>query len=209
MNGIVIATTGTAWGLIATVALVVAGIVLTYVLLAKGSLTLDLGWGRSMHPLGPIVLAVAAPREIVFEQISAPYLGRMPRELRDKVEVLERGEGMVIAAHRTKVRGFVTITVEAVAFDPPERVRFRLLRGPVPHVVEHFLLHEVPDGGTELEYAGELGADLWVLGRLWGRRVAKIWVGTVAASLERIKAGSEERARAQERRAGSGGAPET
>lgn len=115
---------------------------------------------------------------------------------------------MVVAAHRTKVRGFVTTTVESVAFEPPERVRFRLLRGPVPYVVEHFALREVPEGGTELEYAGELGADLWALGRLWGKRVAKIWVGTVAASLEQIKAGSEERAKARERRAGSGGGPE-
>lgn len=84
-----IAVSAVAWGLIAAVAVLVAGVLSLYLLLVGGALTLDLGWGRSMHQLGPIILTVAAPREIVFEQISAPYLGRTPRELREKVEVLE------------------------------------------------------------------------------------------------------------------------
>jgi hypothetical protein len=34
--------------------------------------------------------------------------------------------------------------VETVRFTPPERVDFRLVRGPVPHVVETFLLATYP-----------------------------------------------------------------
>jgi hypothetical protein len=87
----------------------------------------------------------------------------------DKLEVIERGSDMVLAAHRTPVRrGLVATTLETVRFQRPNRVDFRLVRGPVPHVVEHFLLHQ-RDGGTTIEYGGELGADLWAVGRWWGR----------------------------------------
>jgi hypothetical protein len=51
---------------------------------------------------------------------------------------------MVLAAHRTQVRdGLVATTVETVVFQRPSSVRFRLMRGPVPHVIERFELTEV------------------------------------------------------------------
>lgn len=157
------------------------------------------GWGRSFRPLGPIVVRIAAPRELVFQLIASPYLGRTPRGSREKLEVLERGSDMVLAAHYTKVRGFTVTTVETVRFTEPERVDFRLVRGPVPYAAERFLLSDVP-GGTKLEYTGELGSDLWWIGRLWGRRVAPVWTEVVRASLERIKAGAEARSAMQDRR---------
>ena len=81
----------------------------------------------------------------------------------------------------------MTTTLETVRFEPPERVHFRLARGPVPSVVEEFRLREV-DGGTELEYRGELATDLWLLGRLWGAAVARTWVAA-ERSLQQHKAG--------------------
>jgi hypothetical protein len=72
-------------------------------------------------------------------------------------------------------------------------MHFRLVRGPVPHVVEQFVLHETT-GGTELEYRGELGTDLWGLGRMWGAAVARTWVATVDASLQAVKLEAERRA---------------
>jgi hypothetical protein len=33
----------------------------------------------------------------------------------------------------------------------PDRIDFRLLRGPVPHVVEYFQLTAEPDGTTRVE----------------------------------------------------------
>jgi hypothetical protein len=164
-----------------------------YALLARGALTLDLGIGRAVRPLGPLSLAVEAPREVVFEVISAPYLRRTPRALEEKLRVLERGADMVLAAHFTPIRTFVATTVETVRFEPPSRVHFRLVRGPVPHVVEEFVLRETP-GGTELEYRGELGTDLWALGRWWGARVARQWEAAVRTSLEAVKVESEWRA---------------
>jgi Polyketide cyclase / dehydrase and lipid transport len=164
-----------------------------WALLVRGALTLDLDIGRRLRPLGPLRVRIAAPREVVYEVVSSPYLGRTPRALRSKLEVLERGEDLVLAAHFTPTYGLTATTVETVRFEPPERVHFRLVRGPVPHVVESFELREVEDG-TELEYSGELGTDLWALGVLWGAAVARTWVATVEESLASVKQEAERRA---------------
>jgi hypothetical protein len=165
-----------------------------YRLLVRGQLTLDTGVGRTVRMLGPIEVTMAAPRETVFDLIAAPYLGRTPRALADEISVLERGHDMVLAAHRTPVgRGVVTTTVETVRFDRPATVDFRLVRGPVPHVVERFTLHD-EDGATRLEYTGELGTDFWQAGRWWGDQVAAKWEAAVRGSLERLRTESERRA---------------
>lgn len=158
------------------------------------------GWGRSFHRLGPLSVSIEAPRELVFEVIQAPYLGRRPRTTRDEIEVLERGSDMVLAAHRTRIRGITVVTVETVRFTAPERVDFRLVRGPVAHVVERFELRDDGKAGTQLSYEGELGSDLWWLGRWWGGRVARTWTAVVASSFRKIKAAAEERSAARSRR---------
>lgn len=164
-----------------------------YRLVVGGELTLDTGLGRRIRPLGPLTFAIAAPRETVFDVIAAPYLGRTPRTLAEEIEVLERGSDMVLAAHRTPVGwGMVATTIETLRFDRPETVAFRLLRGPVPHVVERFTLHD--DGGaTRLDYLGELGTDFWQLGRWWGDQVARKWEATVWGSLVRVRDEAERR----------------
>jgi hypothetical protein len=95
----------------------------------------------------------------------------------------------------------VTTTLETVRFEPPELIHFRLVRGPVPHVVEWFHLRETHEG-TELEYSGELGTDLWALGRWWGALVGSRWEVAVRSSLAAIKAEAEQRRRHSRRRAG-------
>ena len=158
-----------------------------------GAITIDLGVGRTVQPLGPVTRRIVAPRDVVFDLIAAPYLGRTSRALQQKLQVWERGSDMALAAHFTTVDGGVTTTVETVRFEPPERVLFRLVRGPVPHVAESFDLAEV-EGGTELTWTGELGTDLWALGVWWGGRVALAWTNAVQASLEQIAAEAERRA---------------
>src|SRR5262245_7441210 len=169
-----------------------------YVGLVTGACPLDLGIGRRARPLGPQLVEITAPRELVFDLIAEPYLGRAPRALADKVRVLERGSDLVLAAHLTPLGGrlgLVATTVETVRFTRPERVDFRLVRGPVPHVVEAFVLTERPDGaGTRLAYHGEIGADLWRLGQWWSGLVARRWEQTVASSLATVKAEAERRA---------------
>jgi hypothetical protein len=95
--------------------------------------------------------------------------------MREKVEILERAGQMVLATHRTVVGpGLTAVTVETVTLDPPNRMGFRLLRGPVPHVTETFAFDETADG-TRLTYTGELGTDAWRHGQAWGDLVARSW----------------------------------
>jgi len=161
--------------------------------LVRGGLTLDLGIGRTVRPLGPQVVEIAAARETVFDVVAAPYLGRPTRAMAEKLRVLERGEDLVLAAHFTPVGTRIATTVETVRFERPERVHFRLVRGPVPHVVEEFALRETPEG-TELTYTGELGTDLWAAGRWWGDRVAAKWEAAVKSSLAAVRVEAERRA---------------
>lgn len=160
-----------------------------FLLLAMGRLYLDLGWGRSLHELGPITLRIAAPRELVYEIISAPYLGRTPSG--SSVDVIARDGVLVLAAHHTKVHFYMARTVEAVEFDSPHRVGFRHLTGPVPHAIEQFVLEEV-DGGTELSYEGQIGIDFFVFGRIAGRRwVVPQWERAVREHLEDLEQRAE------------------
>ena len=178
--------------------LVVAGCTASFLLLAMGRLSLDLGWGRSVHPLGPITVRIDAPRELVFEVVSAPYTGRAPSGA--GIEVIARGEGLVVAEHHTKVHFYTARTVEIVELEPPGRVGFRHLSGPVPHAVESFELRE-SDRGTELRYCGEVGIDFFLLGRVAGRRwVRPQWERVVGGHLEDVKARAEQRAAARRSR---------
>ena len=66
-------------------------------LMATGKLTLDTGWGRTTHALGPQTWTIDAPRDMVWQQFTSPYLGAIPRSMSDSLSVIERGSDMVIA----------------------------------------------------------------------------------------------------------------
>jgi hypothetical protein len=169
-------------------------------LVLRGAVTVDLGLGRRSRPLGPLHAEIMARPEVVFDVVAAPYLGRTPRALADKLRVLERSGDMVIAEHFTPILGarMVASTVESVRFDRPRFIHFRLLRGPVPLVVETFEFKSGSSGATtDFEYRGELSTDLWSLGAWWGRVVARRWERAVSESLESISAEAERRALAQ------------
>ena len=169
-----------------------------FLLLAMGRLTLDLGWGRSVHPLGPITFQIEAPRDLVFEIITAPYTGRAPSD--SGIDVLARSDELVVAAHHTQVHFYTARTVEIVEFEPPRRVGFRHLAGPVPYAVEQFELDE-SGGRTELRYTGEVGIDFFVLGRLAARHwVRPQWERAVREHLEGVKGSAEQRAAAHRAR---------
>ena len=174
-------------------AAIAGGGYLFYRLSVSGSLTLDVGVGRSTRPLGPLVVEIHAPRETVFSIISTPYLTRPPRAMQTKLRIIERGASLVLAEHRTTVGRQTGGTLETVRFEQPERISFRTVRGPVPEVTEQFVLKET-GRGTELRYDGVLSADLWALGRWWGDAVARRWVEAVDATLASIKAEAERRA---------------
>jgi hypothetical protein len=163
-------------------------------LIASGALTIDTGVGRTVQPLGPVGFEISSPRDVVFDVIAAPYLRRTPRALEDKLAVWERGSDMVLAAHFTPVGSGVTTTVETVRFLRPDRIEFRVVRGPVPHLAEAFELSEF-EGGTRLTWSGELGTDFWGIGAAWGKLVARHWEHAVRESLAAVAAEAERRSR--------------
>ncbi|WP_245694692.1 SRPBCC family protein [Streptomyces abyssalis] len=179
------------------------GVLAGYWGLVTGAMPLDVGVGRRTRPLGPQTVGIQAPREVVFDVIAQPYLGRATRAMREKVRVLERGSDMVLAAHFTPVAGgrLTATTVETVRFTRPEQVSFRLVRGPVPAVVESFQLTQHASG-TQLEYRGEMETDGWVLGERWSQLVAARWEETVAASLTSVKEEAERRSQSGSERPG-------
>jgi hypothetical protein len=141
--------------------------------------------------LGPLEWTIAAPPQVVFRVVAAPYLGRTPRALADKLEVLERRENAVTAAHHTRVLGGIRVTtVEDVAFDEPHRVSFHLVSGPVRAVEETFELLDAV-GGTRFVWAGHLESR----SRVWARIVARRWTIAVRESLAQIAIEAERRAR--------------
>jgi Polyketide cyclase / dehydrase and lipid transport len=166
-----------------------------YCLVVTGKMTLDIGWGRRVRPLGPFSVQIAAPPGTVFDVIAGPYLGRTPRAMAGKLRVLDRGADMVLAEHYTPVHGgrLTAVTLETVTFDRPHSVRFRLVRGPVPRVAEEFALTE-HNGITTLAYSGELGTDFGVVGQRWGDQVAAPWEAAVRKSFDAIRAEAERRA---------------
>ena len=173
---------------------VAAASALAYRALVRGDLTLDVGVGRRTRPLLVDPVRIRAPRETVFDVIAAPYLDRTPRAMAEKLEVVERGSDMVLAAHRTPVgAGLVATTVETVRFERPERVHFRLLRGPVPYVVELFELED-DEGSTVLTYTGEMGTDFGAVGSWWADRVAGPWEAAVRVSFAGVRDEAERRA---------------
>lgn len=189
-----------------SVALVLAAILVgsaafTFTLMARGKLTLDLGWGRTTHSLGPIVVEIEAPRQLVYQSMSSPYLGRTPKQMRDHLDVIERGEDFALASHYTEFALYTAETVEIVRFEAPERISFRHVRGPVPYATEEFELTAVDRDTTELSYTGELGIDFWWLGRLLAHRwVVPTWEGEVEAAMHDIRDIAERRADARTER---------
>ncbi|MGP4088084.1 SRPBCC family protein [Streptomyces sp. KR55] len=165
-----------------------------YLGLVTGAVPVDVGVGRRTRALGPQTVDITAPRETVFDVVAGPYLGRTPRAMSEKLKVLERGVDLVLAEHFTPVAGgrLRAVTVETVRFTRPERIDFRLVRGPVPQVTESFVLSETT-AGTRLVYEGQMGTDLWRIGQWWGAAVAARWENAVDASLASVKAEAERR----------------
>jgi hypothetical protein len=182
--------------------LLALGLRRAYRLIASGAVTIDVGVGRRIRSLGPVSWQIAADRETVFDVIASPYLTQTPRALLHKLRVWDRASDMVLAAHFTQVRCGVTTTLETVRFEPPERIHFRLVRGPVPHVRESFVLDTIEEG-TSLVWEGDLGTDFWSLGAWWGNRVARSWEKAVRSSMGAIIAESERRFAADRQPRGS------
>lgn len=57
-----------------------------YLGLVTGAMPLDLGVGRRTRALGPLVVEMGAPREVVFDVIAGPYAERTSKAMQAKVD---------------------------------------------------------------------------------------------------------------------------
>ena len=100
-------------------------------------------------------VTIDAPRELVFQMLSAIGKGRLPGAEGESSRVLERDGNTIIAEFMTPSGKSIYRTVERVQLYPPERITFCHLEGPLTYSDEAFDLIE-QDGGTELRYCGEI-----------------------------------------------------
>ena len=129
-------------------ALLIAWAAGAFLLLAMGRLTLDLRWGRSVHPLGPITFQIE--RHETSYSRSSPRTRAGPERLRDRRPRAQRRA----RGRRPPTRS--TSTPLAPSRSSPRAAApggFRHLAGPGPRAIESSSSTS-PADGTELRYTG-------------------------------------------------------
>ncbi len=144
----------------------------------------------SALPLPSLSLPIRARLELVFQLIAAVGQGPDARHAR----VQERpAPDRLIVEFTTRVLGRTVRTLEEVRLHPPDRITYRLLRGPLPEVEEEFRL-EASDPGVILRYAGTYRPhDPWPRALFDRLVVPRIYRAAVCRSMEQIKRAAEER----------------
>ncbi len=112
---------------------------------------------------------IDAPREMVFQKMTAFDRGQMPGDPDESSEVLSRDGDSLSVKFRNRA-GFITYTsVEQVTLYPPGRITFKHLSGPLHYAYDEFLLED-RDGQTLLSHRGEI---------VWSRVPLFGWLGAV------------------------------
>jgi hypothetical protein len=118
-------------------------------------------------------VTIRAPRELVFQMTSSFGRGRIKGGGGESSRVLERSDDVVLAEFKTRAGPFTVTTLERVTLEPPGRLTFEHVSGPLRYAREEFAFREVPQG-TELEHSGEF---VWfatpLIGRLAGALLVK------------------------------------
>ena len=116
---------------------------------------------------------INAPRELVFDEMSSVESGGLQCDYNGQTTVLSQDRNDISIECTTKAGWFTYTTVEEVTLEPPERITFKHLSGPLHYAREELVFKDV-DGKTELVHTGEI---IWrtfpVLGWLGGRLYAK------------------------------------
>ena len=139
---------------------------------------------------------IRAPRELVYQKKSAFGSGRLNGESSESSRVVSRSDDKIIAEFKTRAGPFTITTLEEVTLEPPERITFRHLRGPLHYAREEFAIHDV-DAGTELTHDGEfVWSRLPVLGWLAGRLLIEpAFERIIEDHVEMIRVACEARAK--------------
>ena len=105
--------------------------------------------------LGSHDILIDAPRELVYQMMTAFNAGPMPGDSNESSRVISSDDDSQIVEFTSRA-GFITYTsVEKVTLDAPERITFNHLSGPLHYACDEFILED-QDGQTLLTHHGEI-----------------------------------------------------
>ena len=111
---------------------------------------------RTLKPIAlkPHSVVIDAPRELVFQMLTAFRRGRIQGgDLESSKLVSEDGDAKIVE-FREKVGPFSYTMLEEVTLYPPQRIAFKGLEGPLHFSEEEFTLYEAADGRTIMTHSG-------------------------------------------------------
>jgi hypothetical protein len=158
------------WGSLLAVSVMLLAVAVVLTLgIARGRISMELGWGTSWMSLRERRIPIEAPPEVVVGVLREAARGTVPGIThRERTLVLEESGDLVVNESENDSRFGMVRAREAVRFHPEGRVSYRHLSGPLPGTEESFMVRGV-DEGTELTYRGRIPVDFWGLGRLVAR----------------------------------------
>ena len=122
--------------------------------------------------LTPHETIVNAPREMVFQMLTAFGRGRLPGS-KEKSRVIEQDGDRLIVEFTTDAIYKTYVTLEEVILHSPDRITFKHLKGPLDACDEVFTFEDLPDGTTLWRHTGSFRLGWPVVGDVVGRNVTK------------------------------------
>ncbi len=98
---------------------------------------------------------IKAPRELIYQMMSSFGRGRLQGDNNESSEVLSRDGDTLVVKFRTKAGLISYDTVEEISLEPPGRITFKHLSGPLHYAWEEFVFEEVGEFETDLVHDGE------------------------------------------------------
>ena len=123
-----------------------------------------------MLDLKPQSVTIDAPRELVFQMLTAFRRGRVVGDNTESTRLISEDGDTKIVEFNTKAGPFIYKTVEEVTLSKPDSIAFRHLEGPLDFSEEQFTLEETSDGSTLLTHTGSF---------VWSRFPFFGWFGGV------------------------------
>ncbi len=99
-------------------------------------------------------VSIDASRELVFQMLTSFRRGRISGDDAESSRLISENGDTKIVEFRTKAGPFTYTTLEEVKLDPPERITFKHLDGPLHFSEEAFTFEEKLDGNTVLTHSG-------------------------------------------------------
>ncbi len=141
------------------------------------------------EPIHPVRIDINAPRELVFE-MAAAVGGSLPDGPPHASELIRRDGNVLVVRFSAPAPFRFFGFLEEVTLRAPMRIDYRVLEGPLDHVVEWLDLDEV-GGVTTVTYAGEVGHRIPLVARFIAVPAYRWYM---RRTLSALKAAAERRA---------------